>query len=90
MDNPWAPGRWPWAVRTGWVDYSPELNLSQLDAVEKRVVWSCLQRRRPRLAAQLQSEAVRVLRETFGADIILKIDGLTGEETHVDFDAQGG
>lgn len=90
MASPWVPGQWPWAIRTGFVDYRPELNLSKLDAVEKQLVWGCLQRRRPKLAAQLQSDAVQVLRATFAAEIILKIDDLSGEETHAEFDAQGG
>lgn len=74
MDDPWAPGKWPVAVATGWVDYRQQLNLSRLDAIEKKLVWGCLQRTRPKLADLLKSETMRAMRETFGAEIMLDID----------------
>lgn len=79
--GPWAPGQWPLAIKTGWVVPREELNLSRLDAVEKRLVWGCLQRSRPKLAALLADPTLQALAAEFGAEILLELDGLKGEET---------
>jgi hypothetical protein len=89
MAKAWTAPDWPRAIATGWLVNTPELNLSRLDALEKKLVWGCLQRSRPRLAALLKDPVLHSLCTTFGAEIILEVDDLRGME-HVDVDAAGG
>lgn len=72
---------WPLAIPTGWIDWRrEELNVSRLDAVEKRLVWNCFKRSRPKLAALLRDPALQAVCSTFGADVIIAVDDLKGEE----------
>lgn len=72
---------WPLAIPTGYVDSRrEELNLSRLDAVEKRLVWDCVQRSRPKLAALLRDSTFQSMCKTFGADVILDMNDFKGDE----------
>lgn len=91
MAGAWAPGQWPIAIKTGWIDaHRRELNLSRLDALEKKLVWGCFQRTRPKLAALLKDDTVQALCGMFGAEIILNLDDLTGDEADAGVNAKSG
>lgn len=50
------------------------------DEVEKRLIWECLKRRRPRLAAMLQQEARNIerIRAMFNGKVVVCIDNTNG------------
>ena len=50
------------------------LNLTALDAIEKRLVWECLKRRQPALAGLLADPRLEALRGAFNGSVLMTID----------------
>jgi hypothetical protein len=90
-----APSAWPIAVRTGWIDPDAEqkaLNLTRMDAVEKRLVWQCFTRMRPELVRLLRDdEGFAALRTAFPhAEVIVPFAEIQRERNCADYDAATG
>ena len=50
------------------------LNLTAMDAIEKRLVWECLKRRQPALAALLSDKRFEDVRRAFNGNVFMTID----------------
>jgi len=66
----------PLACQVGKYKRRRRICLTNLDEIEKRLVWECLKRRKPALAKMLQEEmpTLERLRAAFNGKILIDVD----------------